>query len=103
MTFGSFSLKIIQMSITRPSYHPLYSIWRRMINRCHNPKADNFRFYGAKGISVCDRWRYSLENFVHDMGPQPDGMTLDRFPDKKGNYEPGNVRWATWKQQARNT
>lgn len=74
--------------------------WVSMIGRCADPKRKN---YGAKGISVCDRWK-TFENFLADMGERPSiGYTLDRFPNKNGDYEPGNVRWATPSQQSRNT
>jgi hypothetical protein len=73
-----------------------------MIDRCHNPDAHNFRWYGATGVSVCERWRASFDDFVADVGERPKGMSLDRFPNKAGNYEPGNVRWATRVEQGNN-
>lgn len=73
-----------------------------MLTRCTNPKADVFKWYGARGIKVCERWLL-FDNFLADMGERPAGLTLDRFPDNEGNYEPGNCRWATKRQQARNT
>jgi hypothetical protein len=76
--------------------------WRHMIRRCENPADKFYKDYGGRGIKVCDRWK-DLKSFVADMGDPPDGMTLDRWPDKNGNYEPGNCRWATPKQQAQNT
>lgn len=71
--------------------------------RCYNSKHESFPHYGGRGITVCERWRNSFVDFLADVGPRPPGKTLDRWPDKNGNYEPGNVRWATPKQQGRNT
>jgi DNA-binding XRE family transcriptional regulator len=75
-----------------------------MTRRCTDPSNNRYQYYGARGITVCDRWRgvCGFENFLADMGERPPGMTLDRFPDINGNYEPGNCRWATKVQQARN-
>jgi hypothetical protein len=74
-----------------------------MIARCMNPKAHRYDLYGGRGISVCERWVESFESFLSDMGQRPsDGHSLDRFPDKDGNYEPGNVRWATHQEQMLN-
>lgn len=82
---------------------PTYTSWRKMKERCHNPASDQFEWYGARGITVCQRWRESFAAFLADMGERPAGTTLDRWPDVDGNYEPGNCRWATKTQQARNT
>ncbi len=82
---------------------PERGCWHVMIARCHNPESQSFPYYGARGITVCRRWRDSFEDFLSDMGPRPSPEhSLDRFPDQNGNYEPGNVRWATREQQARN-
>lgn len=77
-------------------------VWRAMIARCHNPKAQNFAYYGGRGIAVCDRWRESFDNFLADVGfrPGPD-YTLDRR-NNDGPYSPGNCGWATKTEQARN-
>ena len=80
----------------------IYNRWCAMIRRCHNPHDAAFADYGGRGITVCERWRHSFEAFYEDMGDPPAGMSLDRYPDNNGNYEPGNVRWATRHQQARN-
>lgn len=76
--------------------------WSKMIDRCTNPKNKDYKLYGGRGISVCDRWK-SFKNFLDDMGDPPDKTSIDRWPDKNGNYEPGNCRWATATEQARNT
>jgi hypothetical protein len=82
------------------SYHELYVVWASMIQRCENPNHDSYPRYGGSGVTVCERWRRSFLNFLIDMGERPSPQhTLDRYPNRKGNYEPGNVRWATWKQQ----
>jgi hypothetical protein len=80
---------------------PLAAVWRNMIARCHNPKAKAYPTYGARGITVCERWRDSLESFLEDMGPRPDGYDIDR-QDNAGNYEPGNCRWVPRKANQRN-
>ena len=82
--------------------HPLYSTWKSMINRCHNPNSSSYKNYGGRGISVCERWRNSFWDFVDDMGERPEGYTLDR-EDNQQNYDRGNCRWATRSQQASNT
>ena len=69
-----------------------YSSWDAMIQRCHNPAAFAYDYYGGRGILVCERWR-KFDGFYADMQDRPEGKELDRWPDKNGNYEPGNVRW----------
>ena len=74
-----------------------------MLNRCLNPANKDYRRYGGRGIRVCDRWLGAdgFWNFVSDVGPRPPGLSLDRI-NNDGNYEPGNVRWATQAQQVAN-
>ncbi len=75
--------------------------WSAMKSRCSNPNTKRFYDYGGRGIRVCERWN-RFENFLADMGERPEGKTIDRYPDKNGNYEPGNCRWATPKEQIAN-
>jgi hypothetical protein len=79
-----------------------YWAWWAMIKRCHNPNSKSFKHYGARGIRVCSRWRSSFEDFIKDVGPRPPGRTLDRI-NNDGDYEPGNVRWATAREQVLNS
>jgi hypothetical protein len=80
---------------------PTYVCWFSMKDRCHNPRSRNYRRYGARGITVCQRWRESFKNFLADMGPKPPGLELDRT-NNEGHYEPANCRWVTAKVNARN-
>lgn len=75
-------------------------VWEQMIQRCSDRNIPAWKNYGGRGITVCARWR-SFKNFLADMGPRPVGRSLDRI-DNNGNYEPGNCRWATQKEQTRN-
>lgn len=80
----------------------LYETWCNIIRRTTNPNHGSYADYGGRGITVCPEWRDSFEAFARDMGPTyRDGLSIDRV-DTNGNYEPGNVRWATPKEQARN-
>lgn len=82
--------------------HPLYLTWVKMKKRCYYARDGNFSRYGGRGITVCERWRKSFWDFVSDVGERPPGKTLDR-KNNDGNYEPGNVRWATQSEQMQNT
>lgn len=78
-----------------------FKSWQSMKERCSLPSNRSYVEYGAVGIVVCDRWRNSFQAFLDDMGPRPEGKTLDRIDGSKG-YEPGNCRWATPLEQVIN-
>lgn len=87
---------------TRGAQSAEYLTWERLIGRCENPKLPGFEHYGGRGIKVCPQWRISFDTFLQDMGRKPDPTySIDRI-DVNGDYEPGNCRWATNTQQARN-
>lgn len=78
-----------------------YFSWQAMLSRCGNPQNQAFKYYGGRGVTVCDRWR-DFNHFLEDMGERPAGLTLDRI-DPYGNYEPANCRWADAQLQSENT
>jgi len=81
---------------------PEYYSWSGAIARCNNRNHPKYYMYGAVGIKVCDAWRESFLSFLNDMGPRPKGHSIERI-DSKGDYEPGNCKWATVIEQNRNT
>lgn len=79
-----------------------YMIWSTMKARCYRQTAVGYKNYGGRGVSVCDRWRHSYQNFLDDMGRKPEGDYSIERRDNDGNYDPQNCYWATRKQQSRN-
>jgi hypothetical protein len=87
---------------TNYNWAPGYSVWVGMKSRCLNPNSARYIDYGGRGITICERWM-DFASFIADMGEPPDGMSIDRYPDGDGNYEPGNCRWATPQEQSNNS
>ena len=90
--------QIVHGHSKRDAHTATYRSWRALIARCTNPNHSRWHRYGGSGVSVCDRWRSSFQNFLADLGERPAGKTLGRFNDS-GNYEPGNVAWMTSREQ----
>ena len=82
------------------SHSRTYRSWEAMIQRATNPKP-NYKYWNGRGITVCERWK-KFENFLADMGERPAGKSIDRV-NNDGNYEPGNCRWATQREQRLNS
>ena len=81
---------------------PTWRSWEGMRARCGRQTDPEWLNYGGRGVTVCERWQGSFEAFYEDMGERPLGTTLDRYPNRDGNYEPGNCRWATIEEQNNN-
>ena len=82
---------------------PEYMAWTSMKTRCLNPADRHYPNYGGRGITICGAWQRSFKSFLTDVGRRPSpNHSLDRYPDNNGNYEPGNVRWATALEQSHN-
>jgi hypothetical protein len=88
----------------RAEDHPDFHIFNGILNRCRNKNDKGYPHYGGRGIKVCDRWQEGgFWVFLADMGPRPSPEhSIDRYPNNDGDYEPGNCRWATSKEQGRN-
>jgi hypothetical protein len=100
-------IQFANMAKARRTWHGMidtrtYRCWQRMRNRCNNPNATQYKWYGGRGIRVCERWDL-FENFLADMGKAPsDEHTIGRKEHDK-NYEPGNCEWQTMSEQRRQT
>ena len=82
------------------THSPEYYVWSAMVQRCTNPNNPQYKWYGARGIKVCEPW-LKFDNFYADMGDRPEGLEIDRI-DNDGNYAPSNCKWSTRKEQMNN-
>jgi hypothetical protein len=108
VTVGNWNSKTVRSCgclnakvLIQHKYRREYSSYRAMLDRCTNTKNISYKYYGGRGITVCERWRASFNNFLIDLGERPVGCSLERKENSK-NYEPGNCKWATSQEQATN-
>lgn len=94
--------RVARLARPKKTTHPLWGTYKGMLKRCLLPTHDAYKYYGAVGVTVCERWVRSFWAFVEDMGERPEGTTLDRVDNSKG-YSPDNCRWATNLEQRTNT
>lgn len=80
----------------------IYNIWSKMMGRCYNKNGEDYHNYGGRGITVCERWHNFKLFYLDTKEGYSDELSIDRFPNNDGNYEPNNWRWATWEQQQGN-
>lgn len=97
---NTFGLRHGWCSRANPS--PEYRAWSAIKSRCFNPKVKVYPHYGGRGITMCDRWKNSFENFIADVGARPSAKHSIERKDNDGNYEPGNVEWALFRKQQNN-
>lgn len=94
-TFGNASI------IDLRTKHELYATWKGMLERCYNKNHKAYKYYGGKGIIVCERWKNDFWVFANDVGKRPKNHSLDRKDGNK-NYEPDNCKWSTYREQTLN-